>query len=171
MTNSSPDGEGELFSPIRHENRGNAKSCNPREEKCSDTGFSSDGPQQIHLLPTCCPVDHGEEVGEAMAGGKRAHKIQVNVGETSRRNKNSRHRSMNMVLDFSPLATETGTCPETQVPAQPRPNKPGRQEVFERHESQGERSGGVDQRDRGRAPEGQEGGEIQKTRHRARRRL
>ena len=160
-----------LCSSNRHEKRGNNKSHNPREEKPSDTGFSSDGTQPSHIQPMYPPVDHGEEVGEAMAGGKRAHKIQVNVGETSRRNKNSRHRSMNMVLDFSPLATETGTCPETQVPAQPRPNKPGRQEVFERHESQGERSGGVDQRDRGRAPEGQEGGEIQKTRHRARRRL
>ena len=66
----------------------------------------------------CFPVDNGEEVGEAMAEGMRAHKIQVHVGEASRRNRNSRHRSINVGLDFAPLATETGMWPETQVPGQ-----------------------------------------------------
>ena len=30
---------------------------------------------------TCCPVNHGEKVYETMAGGKRVHEIQVNMGD------------------------------------------------------------------------------------------
>ena len=89
-----------LCSSNRHEKRGNNKSHNPREEKPSDTGFSSDGTQPSHIQPMYPPVDHGEEVGEAMAGGKEAKEIQVKVGEVSRRNRNSRHGSMNVGLDL-----------------------------------------------------------------------
>ena len=39
-----------------------------------------------------------------MFGGKRSHKVQVNVGEASRRNRNSRLGSMNMGLDLALLA-------------------------------------------------------------------
>ena len=60
-----------------------------------------------------------------MAGGKRTHKIQVNLGEVSRRNRNSRHRNMNVGLAFASLAKGTGTCPETHVPGQPKPKEPG----------------------------------------------
>ena len=61
-----------------------------------------------------------------MAGGKRAHKIQGNVGAPSRRNRDGRHRSINMGLDLATLTTATGTSPETHVPGKPIPNKPGR---------------------------------------------
>ena len=46
---------GELCSTIRCEDRGKAKPRNPRDKKCSDTGFSSDGAQWSHLWPMCCP--------------------------------------------------------------------------------------------------------------------
>ena len=50
-----------------------------------------------------------------MAGGNRAHKIQVNVRELSRRNRDGRYRSMNMGLDLALLATNTRTSLETHV--------------------------------------------------------
>ena len=50
-----------------------------------------------------------------MAGWKRADKIQVNVRETSGRNRDG-WNSINMGLDLAPLTTETGTSPETNVP-------------------------------------------------------
>ena len=90
---------------IRSQNSGNTKSNHPREEKISDTGLISYGAQQSHMWPTYCPVNHvHEEVSEAIAGGKRSHKIQMNMVEPSirnrgdghrRRNRDGRHRSTN----------------------------------------------------------------------------
>ena len=60
-----------------------------------------------------------------MAEGKRAHKIQVNMKEPSRRNRDVRYRSMNMGLDLAPLTAETRTSPETHISGQSRPKKPG----------------------------------------------
>ena len=60
-----------------------------------------------------------------MFGGKRSHKVQVNVGEVSGWNRDGRKKSMNMCLEFSPLATETSKGLETHVLGQTRPNETG----------------------------------------------
>ena len=44
-----------------------------------------------HLWQTSHPVNNGEEVGETMAGWKRAHKIKVNVGKPSGGNRYGRN--------------------------------------------------------------------------------
>ena len=107
-----------------------------------------------------------------LVGGKRAHKIQVDVREPSRRHRDTRDRSMNMGLNLALLATETGTSPETlQRPKSlDRPGQTHR-EVSKRHGSQGEKNHGGGQRDHRAAPEEQKGAEIRKTHHRARRSL
>ena len=65
------------------------------------------------------------KVLETMAGGKRAHKIQVNLRELSKRIRDGRNRSMNMGFDLAPLTTETRMSLETYVSGQTRPNKLG----------------------------------------------
>ena len=79
---SGPDEGGELGVSILCMNRWNPKQCNPGEEKCSDTRFCSERPQQSHLWPLSCPVNHGEKVGKAMTRRKRSHEIQIHVGKT-----------------------------------------------------------------------------------------
>ena len=44
---------------------------------------------------------------------------------TPRRNRDGWYRGMNMGLDLAPLTTETSMSPETHVPEQSRPHKPG----------------------------------------------
>ena len=70
-----------------------------------------------------------------MAGGKRAHKIQVNMGKRSIRNRDGRHKSINMGLDLASLATETGTSPETTF-LENQPKQTRQREVSEKHGSQ-----------------------------------
>ena len=74
-------------------------------------------------MPLSCTVNHGEKIGKTMTRRKRAHKIQLNVGETSGRHRYGRNRGMNMSLDLTPLATETGTSPKTHGSGQTRPHK------------------------------------------------
>ena len=50
-----------------------------------------------------------------MAGGKRAHKVQMNMGEPSGGNRDCGNRSTNMGLNFDLLATETSSRSETYV--------------------------------------------------------
>ena len=59
-----------------------------------------------------------------MTRRKKAHKIQMNMGESSRRHRDGGHRGMNMSLDLTLLATKTGTGPKTHVSGQSRPHKP-----------------------------------------------
>ena len=54
---------------------------------------------------------------------RRSHKIKMNVRETSGMHRDGRNRGMNMSLDFTLLATETGTSPKTHVSGQSRPHK------------------------------------------------
>ena len=117
------DGGGKLGALIRRKNQWNPKPCNPGEEKCSDTRFCSNRAQRSHLWPLSCPVNNVEKVDEAMTRRKRSHEIQINMRETSGRHRDGRNRGMNMSLDLAPLATETGTGPNTNVSGQSRPHK------------------------------------------------
>ena len=56
-----------------------------------------------------------------MTRRKRSHKIQMNIGETPGKHRDGRNRGMNMSLDLTPLAMETGTSPKTHVSGQSRP--------------------------------------------------
>ena len=71
----------------------------------------------------CFSVNHGEKVRKTIAGGKRAHKIQVNLGELSRRNRDGRYRNVNMGLDLALRTMETRMSPETHISGHPRPNE------------------------------------------------
>ena len=58
-----------------------------------------------------------------MTRRKRAHKIQMKMGETSGRLRDGRNRGMNMSLNLTPVAKETDMSPKTHVSVQTRPQE------------------------------------------------
>ena len=63
-------------------------------------------PLYLHCLQKCKNIGWREE----------GQYVQVHMRKTSRRNRDSWNRSMNMGLDLAPMTMETGTSPETHVP-------------------------------------------------------
>ena len=74
-----PNGQRELSTPIKGQESWDSKPCNPGRHKCSGTGLSSDGGEGNSFWPPGGPVNHGEDITEALAGRKRTDQIQVNM--------------------------------------------------------------------------------------------
>jgi hypothetical protein len=114
-----------LGTTIRGDGVRNTKTGNPSGTEGISTGVGGRGMKRNSLNPTGGAINDGENVGMALRGRKGSYQVNMNVGETTGRDRNRSRRRGNVFVNFGSLAGNTLLGPEGDVTGHAIPKEAG----------------------------------------------